>query len=70
MQDRSTKGSSAIAELEQRIADLWARLPKHSVPTSMALELDALEDELERMRNKERLNDATKGGKSRARPRV
>jgi hypothetical protein len=70
MQDRFTQGSSTIAELEQRIAELRARLPKHSVPTSMALELDALEDELERMRNNERLDDAAQGGKSRARPRV
>ncbi len=70
MEDPSTQEGSAIAELEQRIADLWARLPKHSVPTSMALELDALEDELERMRNNRRLDNADKGGKSRARPRV
>jgi hypothetical protein len=59
VQDHSTQGGSAIAELERRIADLRARLPKHSVSTSMALELDALEDELERLRNSECMDDAT-----------
>ena len=56
-----------LAELERRITDLRARLPKHSVPTAMALELDALEDELERLRNNE---NNTKSGKSRPTPRV
>ena len=36
-----------IAELERRIADLKARLPKHSVPPSMFIELEELEEELE-----------------------
>ncbi len=36
------------AELEQRIADLRARLPRHSVPAAMLLELEELEAELER----------------------
>ncbi|MCP4536901.1 MAG: OsmC family protein [Chloroflexi bacterium] len=36
-----------IAELEARIADLQARLPKHSVPASMLIELDELEEALE-----------------------
>jgi hypothetical protein len=39
-----------IEELEKRIADLQARLPKHSVPTSMLIELDDLEEELEQLR--------------------
>ena len=39
-----------IKELEARIADLNARLPKHSVPTSMLIELDDLEEELEQAR--------------------
>lgn len=38
-----------IAELERRIADLRARLPKHSVPPAMLLELESLEEELERL---------------------
>lgn len=36
------------AELERRIADLRARLPRHSVPAAMLLELEELEEELER----------------------
>jgi hypothetical protein len=39
-----------IEELEARIADLNARLPKHSVPTSMLIELDELEEALEQAR--------------------
>lgn len=35
-------------ELERRIADLRARLPRHSVPTALLLELEELEEELER----------------------
>ncbi len=39
-----------IREIEKKIADLKARWPKHSVPTSMAVELEELEEELERLR--------------------
>ena len=45
-------GTDRIKELEMRIADLTARLPKHSVPTSMLIELDDLEEELEQARVK------------------
>lgn len=38
-----------IAELERRIADLRARLPRHSVPPAMLRELEDLEEELERL---------------------
>jgi len=41
-----------IAELEKRIADLKTRLPKHSVPASMLIELDDLEEELEQAQAK------------------
>ncbi len=44
------KTPNRIEELESRIADLNARLPKHSVPTSMLIELDELEEELEQAR--------------------
>ncbi len=44
------KTTNRIEELESRIADLNARLPKHSVPTSMLIELDELEEELEQAR--------------------
>jgi hypothetical protein len=39
-----------IAELEERIADLKARLPKHSVPPAMLIELDELDEALEQVR--------------------
>ena len=42
MDDHSTR----IQELERRIADLRARLPRHSPPTAMLVEL---EDELGRL---------------------
>jgi len=35
-----------IAELEAEIAELKARMPKHSVPPAMIIELEDLEDEL------------------------
>jgi uncharacterized small protein (DUF1192 family) len=38
-----------IAQLEAEIAELRARLPKHSVPPAMILELEDLEDELARL---------------------
>jgi BMFP domain-containing protein YqiC len=36
-----------IQELEARIADLEARLPEHSVPPSMLIQLEELEERLE-----------------------
>lgn len=39
-----------IAELEAEIAALTARLPKHSVPPAMIVELEDLEDELETLK--------------------
>jgi uncharacterized small protein (DUF1192 family) len=38
-----------IAQLEEEIAELKARLPKHSVPAAMIIELEDLEDELMRL---------------------
>jgi hypothetical protein len=35
-------------EIEEKIADLKARWPAHSVPPSMWQELEALEEELEK----------------------
>lgn len=49
MNDRATR----IKALEKRIAELRARLPKHSVPASMMIELDEVEDELQRLRRQE-----------------
>ena len=38
------------AQLERQIADLEARLPAHSVPASMLIELEELEEELAALR--------------------
>lgn len=46
-----------IAQLEKEIAELNARLPKHSVPAAMIIELEDLEDELEAL--KARASDDT-----------
>ena len=40
----------SIKEIEERIADLRARWPAHSVPPSMWMQLEELEDELEAAR--------------------
>jgi hypothetical protein len=39
-----------IAQLEKEIAELNARLPRHSVPAAMIIELEDLEDELEALK--------------------
>ncbi len=39
-----------VAELERRLADAQARLPKHSTPMNMLLELEELEEALVRAR--------------------
>ena len=41
-----------IAYLEERIAELNARMPKHSVPAAMIIELEDLEDELDELKTK------------------
>ncbi|MCS7283691.1 MAG: histidine kinase [Anaerolineae bacterium] len=51
-----------IQELKQRIADLRARLPKHTPPPSMLQELEDLEEELARVtREAEEAKDETGG---------
>jgi hypothetical protein len=39
-----------IAQLEQEIEEMKARLPKHSVPPAMIIELEDLEEELEMLK--------------------
>lgn len=39
-----------IRQLEKQIEELQARLPKHSVPAAMIIELEDLEDELEALK--------------------
>lgn len=41
-----------IAYLEKRIAELNARMPKHSVPAAMVIELEDFEDELDELKAK------------------
>jgi len=40
--------SDKVKEIEEKLADLKARWPAHSVPLSMWQKLEELEDELER----------------------
>lgn len=42
-----------IEELEDKIRDLKARLPRHSAQPSMLMELEELEDELAELRAQE-----------------
>ena len=42
-----------IAQLEKEIEQVKARLPKHSVPPAMIIELEDLEDELEMLKAQE-----------------
>ncbi len=42
-----------IARLEREIEEIKARLPKHSVPPALIIELEDLEDELEQLRARE-----------------
>jgi HAMP domain-containing protein len=39
-----------IAYLEERIAELNARMPKHSIPAAMIIELEDLEDKLDELK--------------------
>lgn len=43
-----------IAEVERRLAEAKARLPKHSVPATMLIEIEDLEDELARLQEEQR----------------
>jgi hypothetical protein len=46
--------SEKIKEIEEKIADLKARWPAHSVPPSMWQKLEELEDELETAKKEEK----------------
>jgi len=47
-------GIDKIREIEERIADLKARWPPHSVPPSMWQQLEELEDELGKAKEAEK----------------
>ena len=38
-----------IEQITQRLADVQARLPAHSIPPAMMMEIEALEEELKRL---------------------
>jgi hypothetical protein len=42
-----------IAQLEKEIEEIEARLPKHSVPPAMIIELEELEEALEMLKAEE-----------------
>jgi len=42
--------AARVTGLEKQLADLKARLPKHSIAPAMLIELEELEEELERTR--------------------
>ena len=44
------QAAKRVRELEARLADLEKRMPAHSVPASLLLQLEELEDELARAR--------------------
>jgi hypothetical protein len=45
--------SERITQLKQEIEEMKARLPKHSVPPAMIIELEDKEDELEMLQARE-----------------
>jgi hypothetical protein len=46
-------GLSRVRQIEEKIAELKSRWPKHSVKVAMWQELEALEDELEKAQREE-----------------
>lgn len=46
----SESTAARMTQLERRIADLRARLPRHSIPPAMLIELEELEEALEQAR--------------------
>ena len=50
-----------IREIEEKIANLKARWPAHSVPPSMWQQLEELEDELEKAREADARQDGLGG---------
>jgi hypothetical protein len=47
----SAKLQERIAALERRLAEAKARLPRHSVSPAMLIEIEEMEEELERLRS-------------------
>ena len=53
-----TRKRKRIEDLEARIADLEARLPKHSIPPAMVAQLDQLEEALEEARREAEMEES------------
>jgi hypothetical protein len=60
MTDRSPQ-TDRIQELNSRIGELKARLPRHSVPPAMLMEMEDLEEELAQLLSGEKDGDAKSG---------
>ena len=56
--------TNRIKELEEKIADLKARWPVHSVRPSMLQELEDLEEKLEQVRHERRAATGRLGGQT------
>lgn len=59
--DSTTLPQQRIAVLEQQLADLRARLPKHSTPPAMIWQMEELEEELGSLRQE--LESNASGGR-------
>jgi hypothetical protein len=53
------QGKQRIAQLEQRLADMESRLPAHSIPAAMLIEMEEVEDALEQLRREEHDSERT-----------
>ncbi len=51
-QDQKIKLKREIADLEDRLAEMEERLPAHSVPPAMLMEIEELEERLAEIRAK------------------
>ena len=60
MTDRNPQ-TDRIQELNSRTAELKARLPRHSIPPWMLIELEDLEEELAQLLSGEKGGDAKSG---------
>ena len=50
--EETTSLQEQIAEVEKKLADTRARVPKHSVPAAVIAQIDELDEELERLRSR------------------
>jgi ATPase subunit of ABC transporter with duplicated ATPase domains len=53
LREGAMSNKERIAQLEKEIEEMEARLPKHSVPPAMIVELEDMEEELEMLKARE-----------------